>query len=50
MLVSLLLHVNVPIDTGVCSSKFGERFPGGVVYCEKVQTKQVSLSTITGLI
>ena len=50
MLMSLLLHMNMPVNTGVCSGKFGEWFPGGVVYCGKVQTKKVSVSTITGLI
>lgn len=46
--MSLLLHMNVPINTGVCSGKFGECFPGGVVYCGKVQMKQVSVTTVTG--
>lgn len=42
--------MNIQINTGVCSGKLGEWFPEGVVYCGKAQTKQVSVTTITGLI
>lgn len=45
MFMSVLPHMNIPTNTGVWSGKFGEWFPGAV-YCEKVLTKQVSVTTI----
>lgn len=41
--------MNMPANAGVWSGKFGEWFPG-VVYSEKVLTKQVSVTTIIVLL